>query len=544
MTSSLLISQEPEPLSASSRDWQRQVFEFNVMLGASVVRLMFRALMLLACVVLSADLLAAQTPDRPQTPDAKKPSAQTEKSKPEEGKDGPSKKKDLLAIVGADIVTVTRETIRGGTILIEDGKIKALGTSVTIPEGAKQIDASGKIITPGFVAIDMSRVGLRTSSDRNAKYQDGLDPFDRNVSLSLGVGITTGCIQIRTGGGGRRSRAPETGFPVTERFPGLDPDEHELALLESPRERDIGEFVSTCPCCGLPILPTEPITPTRPSPITPQKNAVIKMSYGKLAGMLVTENAFLDVTPGALLGATNQRNWREQIAKARKYIEDQAAHEKATASGKKQQPPRKPVSDEILKLVKREIALRISANLVSDIRTQLQLAQELDYKLVVTDAAEAWVLPEEIAEAGAGVVITPRRRRSPEFGAETVTGTWIETPRVLEETGVPFAITPLSSSISLNGLAGRDLTSLPLEAAFAVRGGASERRALAAITIAPARMLGLEKRIGSLEVGKDADLLVLNGPPLDYRTYVETAIVNGRVAYERGKDRVLPVYER
>ena len=57
-------------------------------------------------------------------------------------------------------------------------------------------------------------------------------------------------------------------------------------------------------------------------------------------------------------------------------------------------------------------------------------------------------------------------------------------------------------------------------------------------------MLGLEKRIGSIEKGKDADVLVLDGPPLDYRTYVETALVNGRVVYEREKDRVYPVFER
>jgi imidazolonepropionase-like amidohydrolase len=57
-------------------------------------------------------------------------------------------------------------------------------------------------------------------------------------------------------------------------------------------------------------------------------------------------------------------------------------------------------------------------------------------------------------------------------------------------------------------------------------------------------MLGLEKRIGSIEVGKDADILLLDGNPLDYRTYVETAIVNGRVAYKRAEVRVLPVYSK
>ncbi len=454
------------------------------------------------------------------------------------------KKKDILALVGGDIITVTRETIRGGTILIEDGKIKALGNQVDVPEGATVLNVVGKTITPGFVAIDASDVGLDVSSERGAKNEDGLDPFDRKVSLSLGVGITSACLQIRSGGRGRGRRAPGEDFPYTERFIGLDPDEHELAAAQEQTERDYGEFISVCPCCGLPILPTEPITPTRPTPITPQKNVVIKMSYGKLDGMLLAENAFLDVTPGSLTGSLNQRNWRQEIEKAKKYLEDQAAHSKAVAGGKKENPPRKPVSDELLQLVKKEIALRISANSVSDMLGMVQLAKELDYKLVIEGAGEAWVIPSELAEAEVGVIITPRSRRSPTFGAEDRSGTWIETPRVLEETGVPFAVSTLSSSISLNGLAGRDLTSLPLEAAFAVRGGASERKALAAITIVPATMLGLEKRIGSIEVGKDADLLILNGPPLDYRTYVESALVNGRLAYQRDEVRVLPVYTR
>ena len=94
------------------------------------------------------------------------------------------------------------------------------------------------------------------------------------------------------------------------------------------------------------------------------------------------------------------------------------------------------------------------------------------------------------------------------------------------------------------GLAGRDLTSLPLEAAFAVRGGASEKTALASITLTPAKMLGMDDRIGSIEAGKDADILILSGSPLDYRTYVEQAIVNGHLCYDRAADRVYPVFER
>ena len=109
-------------------------------------------------------------------------------------------------------------------------------------------------------------------------------------------------------------------------------------------------------------------------------------------------------------------------------------------------------------------------------------------------------------------------------------GSSIETSARLERAGVPFAIATQMNTVSLDGVyGGRDLTGFPLEAAFAVRGGCSEKAALASLTIVPARLLGLADRIGSIDEGKDADLLILNGPPLDYRTYVQTALVGGKI---------------
>ena len=132
------------------------------------------------------------------------------------------------------------------------------------------------------------------------------------------------------------------------------------------------------------------------------------------------------------------------------------------------------------------------------------------------------------------------RCRRPSPGKEDSSGGSIETSAHLEKAGVAFAVAPLNTSVSLDGIPGRDLTSLAIEAAFAVRGGCSEQTALEALTINPARMLGLADRIGSIEEGKDADLLILDGPPLDYRTYVETAVVGGRIYYDRDRDKIYP----
>ncbi len=373
------------------------------------------------------------------------------------------------------------------------------------------------------------------------------------MKYSLGVGITTGCIELATSsrGGRRRPRVGE----AEERFPGLDPEVQEYvteAML------DYGDpNTSLCPCCGLPVLPTEPITPAEPTTEQPRKMAVVKMSYGNLDAMLMKENAFYSPSPGALNGALNRHNWRRDIKKARDSIkEKETADQEKAKSGAA--PSSKPssgssrssasrgssVNSELLSLVKGETAMRVTANTIDEIRDMVALADELDYSIVIEGGVEAWAVAEELGAAKVGVIYTPRQRRQPRPGREDSSGSFIESTRIFQESGIPYAIATLSNSISMGGLAGRDLTSLPLEAAFAVRGGADERSALEALTIVPAQMMGLEDRIGSIEVGKDADILILNGSPLDYRTYVEQAIVAGEVAYDRGEDQVYPVYDR
>ncbi len=447
----------------------------------------------------------------------------------------------VAAIVGADIHTVTRGIVRNGTIIIRDGKIAEIGQRIEIPADAEQVDARGKVIVPGFIAMNMSGLGLQArGADRNERFADALNPFDTNIKFALGAGITSGCIQVAGGGGGGRrgGRAPEA------RFIGIDPDEEQLLAQGSAAEWDYGESLPTCPCCGLTYLPLEPIDES-PQP-TPQqrRQAVIKMSWGSLDGMLAKENVFFDATGGALNGSLAQYQFRQQVARAREYLKALAEHEAAVRAGQRSQPPRSPVTDDMLRLVKKEVPLRASAESVAQIRELIALARELDLRLVLDRATEAWLIADEISAAGVPVVITPRLQRTPRFGEEDRSGSFIEMPRILEEAGVSFAVAALAEAISLNGIAGRDLSSLPLEAIFAVRGGASESKALEALTIVPARLLGMDDRLGSLEVGKDADLLILDGQPMDYRAYVEVAYVNGRRVYDRREDRVLPVFER
>src|SRR5262249_22947809 len=147
-----------------------------------------------------------------------------------------------------------------------------------------------------------------------------------------------------------------------------------------------------------------------------------------------------------------------------------------------------------------------------------------------------WIVASALGRAGCSVVMTPRTTVPPDERMNHPNGSTIENARLLHDAGVTLAIIPASFTVSIGGLAGRDLQHLNMEAAFAVRGGLSNEDALRAITIDAARILGIDSRVGSLEVGKDADLLVADGDILHYMTQVHYTVVNGRLAYAKSRD--------
>ncbi|MFL5341418.1 MAG: amidohydrolase family protein [Gemmataceae bacterium] len=437
-----------------------------------------------------------------------------------------AKKSPPIAIVGAEIYTVTKGIIKNGTILIQDGKIVQVGTDVAVPDGAIRIDAKGKVVTPGFITVSATNVALRgaggpggggppapNAGGGTGKLADSLNPLDRNIQFCLAAGITTANVEVAAGGAGRFGRDdPEPG-PT-----------------------------NVCPCCGMTFLPTEPIGPTAPAERTARRSAVLRMTFGDMGPMLVKESPFYHLPAGAFVGALNRHQWRETVKRAKQQAKDAAA----LADDPFDTPDpaaggfNRGVTAELISLVQKKIPLRTEAASVEQMRDMIALAKELDYNLVLDGVQEGWRIPDELKAANVQTILTPRNRRRPTPGKEDTTGSSIETSGILAKAGVPFAVAPLGVAVSTDGIPGRDLTSLPLEAAFAVRGGASEQTALAGLTMVPAKLLGLEKRIGSIEVGKDADLLILDGPPLDYRTYVDQALIGGKVYYDRFREKIYP----
>lgn len=411
---------------------------------------------------------------------------QTETPPPaEEKEDKPVEK--WLAIVGGDVYLGTGQRLTGATVLVGDDKIHGVGHSLELPEGTEEIDAKGKVVAPGFVAVSASGMG----APRSAPFKDGLNPFDPSIKQALAAGVT----------------AFMAGNPGSGSAPGGD-------------------------------------------------TAVIKLAYGDLDGMMLREATVYGIR--VPLSPADLEKMREAVEKAREHEKALAEFTEKKAAEPEAKPPKAPQGiDPYLKILDGEAKLWVTfgggrgffrrggggggASDLGEIRQAMEIARILGKGVVLRDPLCAWVAPDEIATTGSMVILNPRRREEPDPENPAVTGSNLAAAAILDQAGVPVAVTPPSgrfggAGVGTGGILGQDLNTPHIDAAFAVRGGMDNRKALRTITLDAARMIGAETRIGSLEKGKDADILILDGDPLHYRTFVETALVNGKVVYEKAKE--------
>ena len=376
---------------------------------------------------------------------------------------------EVTAIRGGDLYTITGGIIKNGTILIKDGKISGIGQNIEIPEKVKVIDARGKIVMPGLVAVgaELGVIGYPNI----AKIADSLDPFDFSVSLALDSGITTSMVSA-----GRPSGSSPIGGAT----------------------------------------------------------AVIKSSYVDLDQMLVKESVVQMVM-------ISNRDWlrkttfKQNLRKAQSYLRKLAEYQQAKDKKKTEEPKKPRRLDEYIRLLQREVPAVLPATTTGDILAALELVDEFGIRMILAGAVEAWIVAEEIAKRDVRVVITPRQKRRPNEDISGPSGSNLENAAILKKAGVKFAIIPPSTSFETWGVVGRDMMALPMEAAFAVSGGLDEQTALEAITITVAEIIGVADRVGSLQVGKDADIIILDGHPFHHKTFVETTLINGKVLYEKAK---------
>lgn len=397
----------------------------------------------------------------------------------------------FTAIVDGVVYTVSGPVLRKGTVLIKDDKIVDVGRDVVVPDGAKVIDARGKHVTPGLVAISCSGTFTSGFSPRGEeKPADQFDPFNQRMLMALSSGITAGCDGAFSGGpgmfGGLVRGARGGGSPT-----GL-----------------IAGFVG-------------------------------KHCYGSIDGVAVKEGAALVFQYGAsdvLNKAATKDALRKAVDARKKRAE--AASDPAKRDQKAETPDE--TTRNWIRVFDGDLPCVATAEEAADLVALAELSDEFDLPIVVAGGKEAWTCAARLGRSRLTFVLNPRNRDmyfndAPNPFAVADNGWRITNAAALTETGLKWCVQPLGSSAGTGGLMGRDLLQLNMDAAFTVRGGVSEEEALASITLRPAQFLKVADRIGSLDIGKDADVVVMDLDPLDYRSFAETVLVNGRIAYEKDK---------
>ncbi|OHB67233.1 MAG: hypothetical protein A2V70_00555 [Planctomycetes bacterium RBG_13_63_9] len=413
-----------------------------------------------------------------------------------------------IALQGGRIIPVVGSEIAQGTVLIENGKITAIGEKVEMPYDAMVVDVSGKVLFPGMISAHTWR-GLDRANENLpvAAYLDVYDAIDPS-SLYFEDALRKGMLAVQVIQGnscviGGLSRLVH---PI-----GLTPDE--MTIRPS-----VALKLSTSPRSG----------------------------FDRMSQMAAMREAFLELE--YYLENLAEKRYEEELKKKEKAeeeeekggdvaLEDDVVLEDVGPDEARKRG-RSLIRDEdlddqhrnLVRLKDGRLPAWIYCGAATDVGPAIETAKAngfLEHAVFVL-GTESYRAVEELKAAGRPVVLASElvhQERDP------ITGELSETfvPTVIHEAGLLFALQPSEDSSLAEGY-------LNYQAARCVRHGVPRQAALEAITLGPAKMLGVEDRLGSLEVGKAGYVVVLSGDPLDFNTWVEKAYINGILAYDRTKD--------
>jgi len=401
----------------------------------------------------------------------------------------------MIAITNGKVMTITQGTLEHGTVLVEDGRIAAVGEDVEIPEGAEVYDATGKVVMPGLidahchVGVFPDGVGWEYSDGNemtdpitpHLRALDAVHPEDQAFKELVAAGVTIVLTGPGSGNliGGQWVCLKTAPQPSVEQMVLLEPAGMKMALGENPK-RVYGE--------------------QKKAPSTRMGNAA------KLRAALVDAQNYLE-------------KWRRYEADLADY---QAKVEAEDEDAEEPKLPERDLKLEALgKVLRREMKARVHAHRADDMLTAIRIAEEFGLDLTLEHATEGYKIADILAEKGIPVTAGPIFFSRVKYELKDMTP---RNPGLMAKAGVKVAIqTDETSAVKY----------LTINAALAVREGMPEEEALKAITINPAEIIGVADRVGSLEVGKDADLVVFSGHPFDYCTVAELVLVDGQVAYKR-----------
>ncbi len=391
-----------------------------------------------------------------------------------------------LLIRNATILTVTHGTIEKGDILIKDGKIAAVGSSLKAPADAQVLDASGQFVMPGIIdchshiAIDgdVNEGSIAVSSMVN--IADVLDSDDPAIYRDLAGGVTAANVLHGSANpiGGQtiviklRWGQPAAKLPFEGALPGI-----KFALGENPKHSNF-------------------------------RGAGLPERY-----------------PATRMGV--EETIRGAFTEARDYKKSWDDYNKRVAAGEKNLiPPRRNLKlDPLVEVLEGKRYVHAHCYREDEILMLLRVAKEFGFRVqTLQHVLEGYKVADEIAAAGTG--------------ASTFSDWWAY--KVEAYDAIPYnaaLMTRRGVVVSVNSDDAAEATHLNQEAAKSMRyGGLTHDEALKLVTINPAIQLGIEKRVGSIEPGKDADLAIYNHDPMSAYAVVQKTLIDGRVYFDREKD--------
>jgi imidazolonepropionase-like amidohydrolase len=378
-----------------------------------------------------------------------------------------------VAVRGETVYTMTGAPLKDAVVLVKNGKIEKVGAGLGVPSGYRELRA--KVVTPGLIDAH-SVVGLAGYLNQ-PHDQDQLEPS-----------------------------APIQ--PELRAFDAYNPEERLVAWLRS---------------FGVTTLHTG----HGPGAIVSGQTMVVKTRGKGVDDAVVVPTAMVAATFGKSAEASEEGKspgtrakvvalLRAELVKAQEYEQKKQNAEKG------KEPDRNLRLEALGAVLRREVPLLVTVHRSNDILTALRVAEEFKLRLVLEGAAEAYLVTEPIKKAGVPVILHPTMAR--DFGdSENMTK---EAASLLRKAGIPVALqSGFESYVPKTRV-------VLFEAGAAAAYGLSAEQALATITIDAARILGIEKRVGSLEPGKDGDLALYDGDPFAWTSHCVATVVEGQVVSE------------
>jgi len=397
-----------------------------------------------------------------------------------------------LAIINAHIFSQgPAGEIASGTVLIKDGKITGLGANLVVPKDARVIDAAGQIVTPGLILPSSSLSVAEVEQVEETRDDGAGDRMGAAFDVQYGVNADSALIPLARLGG--VTRAVVT--PVLGRGGGgAHKDDGADAFSGSAEDGKASLFAGQVAATSLASGSRSPVFKARIGMALDLGEAGADYAGGSRGAAFVLLKSALD---DARHYAKNRKGFDAGASRPYPYSRDDM--------------------EALVPVVEGRVPLLVRVHKASDILQVLKFAKEQKLKLILEGAEEGWRVADAIAEAGVPVLVDAQADLPGSF--ETL-GSTLENVGRLNTAGVMVAI-----------LGSRDYNNLRqgrFNAGTAVSYGLPYSVALASVTINPAKIWGLADKIGSLEPGKDADLVIWSGDPLEVTSYATAVIIQGK----------------